>query len=387
MSVKLGIDRLQEFSHVFEGKRIALLTNNTGINAEFESTIDLLHKNFNLTTLFAPEHGMRGNLQAGVHLESGVDDRTGLPVVSLYGAASRRPTPEMLADIDVFAFDIQNVGSRFYTFLYSMAYIMQACAESGKEVVVFDRPNPLNASTVEGNILDISCKSFIGLYPIPQRYGLTIGECARLFNEEFGIGSNLTVVPMEGYTRNMTYEETGLAWVLPSPNIPTVDSCYAFNATCIFEGTNVSEGRGTTKPFHFVGAPWIDAEKLAEALNAQKLPGIIFRPHYFTPMPYHQKDGKHQGEFCGGVELHITDRDTVRPVRTGVTMLYTIRDLFPQDFKFLPPYSATGRHMIDYNTGDSYIRTAELSLEEVLEKYERDSQKFTKMKAKYHLYN
>ena len=387
MRVKLGIDQLESHAHLFEGKRIGLLTNPTGINSNFESTIDLVHKRFDLVKLFAPEHGVRGNLQAGVTLEGYKDERTRLPVISLYGER-QRPNAQMLSDIDVFAFDIQNVGSRFYTYLYTMAYIMQACAESGKECVVFDRPNPLNASTVEGNILDAAYKSFIGLYPIPQRYGLTIGECATLFNTEYGINCNLTVITMENYTRNMSFEDTGVHWIVPSPNIPTIESSFAFNATCIFEGTNVSEGRGTTKPFFFVGAPWICGAKLEEALNSHNLGGVKFRAHYFTPMKYHPKYGKHEGELCGGVELHILDREEFRPVKTGLTMLYTIRDMFSNDFEYLPSYQELGSHqMIDYNTGGAYVREGIYSLDEIINRYERESAEFERIKAKYHLYN
>jgi uncharacterized protein YbbC (DUF1343 family) len=385
MAVKLGIDQTENYARVFANKRIGLLTNNTGINSRFESTIDLLHKHFNLVKLFAPEHGVRGNLQAGVTLESYLDERTQLPVVSLYGA-SRRPSAESLADIDIFAFDIQDAGSRFYTYLYTMAYIMQACAENKKECVVFDRPNPLNASAVEGNILDVSCKSFIGLYPIPQRYGLTIGECAKLFNAEYSINCDLTVVPMENYQRDMYYEETGVPWVLPSPNIPVIDTCFTYNATCIFEGTNVSEGRGTAKPFHFIGAPWLNGDSLADALNARALPGVHFRPHYFTPLPYLPAGAKYAGELCGGVEVHVLDRNIYRPVETGLTMLFTIREVGGGNFTFTPPYHEKGKHMIDYNTGGTYIREGKYSLEEVVELYSRESAEFTKIKSKYEIY-
>ncbi|MCL2287557.1 MAG: DUF1343 domain-containing protein [Firmicutes bacterium] len=386
MPIKIGIDQLQNHSHIFAGKRVGLLTNCTGINSNFVSTIDLLHKEFNLVKLFAPEHGVRGNLQAGVTLEGYTDERTGLPVVSLYGT-NRRPTAEMLADIDIFTFDIQNVGSRFYTYLYTMAYIMEACAANGKKCVVFDRPNPLNASTVEGNILDLTCKSFIGLYPIPQRYGLTIGECANLFNAEYGINCDLTVVAMDGYRRDMYFEDTGAPWVVPSPNIPVIDTCFTFNATCIFEGTNVSEGRGTTKPFHFIGASWLCGDKLADALNAFALPGVHFRPHYFTPLPYLANGAKYAGELCGGVEVHVLDRRVFRPVQTGVTMLYTIRGLGGSNFKFTPPYHEKGKHMIDYSTGGTYIREGKYNLEEVVQLYARESAEFVKIKSKYHIYD
>ena len=385
MKVSLGIDLLEKYSGVFAGKRIGLLTNNTGINSKFESTIDLLHKNFNLVKLFAPEHGVRGDLQAGVKLDSYTDSKTGLPVISLYGN-NRRPSAEMLEDIDIFAYDIQEVGSRFYTYLYSMAYIMQACSDNNKECVVFDRPNPINAAAVEGNILDLSCKSFIGLYPIPQRYGLTLAECARLFNKEYDINCNLTVIPMEGYRRGMYFEDTGVPWVFPSPNIPTVDTCFTFNCTCIFEGTNVSEGRGTVKPFSMIGAAYIDGSKLADKLNSLGLPGVMFRPQYFTPLVYFPGMSKSAGELCGGVEVHVTCRDAFRPVKTGVTMLYTIKDIYGEKFSFNPPYRDGGLHMIDYNTGGSYIREGKLSLEEVLARYEKESREFAALKAQYHLY-
>jgi len=381
--VKLGIGRLAELESLFKGKRIGLMTNNTGVSGDNQSTVDLLHKHYNLVKLFAPEHGVRGNLQAGVKLDGYADERTGLPVVSLYGA-SRHPDAEAVADIDIFAIDIQDAGSRFYTFLYSMAYIMQACAKYGKKCVVFDRPNPLACTKIEGNLLDESCKSFIGLYPIPQRYGITIGECALLFNSEFGISCDLEVVAMENYNRKMYFEETGLSWILPSPNLPTVESCFAFNATCIFEGTNISEGRGTTKPFQFVGAPWIDGAALADKLNSHDLPGVVFRPHYFTPLNYHPRDGKHVGDLCGGVEMHITDRETFTPVMTGITMLYTIKDI--SGFKFLPPYHEKGKHMLDYNTGNTYVREGIYTLDEIREIYATDSKIFGETAKKYHLY-
>jgi len=384
-SVKLGVDLLERHSGLFEGKKLGLITNCTGINGNFESTVDLLHKHFDLVKLFAPEHGVRGDLQAGITLEGYTDKKTGLPVVSLYGA-NRRPSKENTADIDLLVFDIQEVGSRFYTYLYTMAYVMEACAEYGKGCVVLDRPNPMGVDTVEGNILNLSCKSFIGYYPIPQRYGLTIGECAKLFNQEYGINCDLTVIAMDGYKRDMYYECTGVNWVLPSPNIPTPDTCFTFNCSCIFEGTNVSEGRGTTKPFSFIGAPWIESDKLADELNNSKLPGVHFRPHCFTPLQYHPTLSKHAGELCNGVEIHVLDRDTFRPIKTGITMLYTIKNMYSSNFIFNAPYEKGYRHMIDYNTGDTYIREGSYSLDEVIALYEKDSKTFSEMKAKYHLY-
>ncbi|MCL2703062.1 MAG: DUF1343 domain-containing protein [Defluviitaleaceae bacterium] len=382
--VSLGIDNLEAYSKHFSGKRIGLITNATGINNNFESTIDLMHRHFNLVKLFAPEHGVRGDLQAGITLRSYTDGATGLPVVSLYGA-NRKPSPDMLDDIDILAFDIQDVGSRFYTYLYTMAYAMEACAENGKTFAVFDRPNPLNGLAVEGNMLDLSCKSFIGLYPIPQRYGLTVGECAALFNAEYGINCGLTVIPMTGYRRDFYFEDTGINWVLPSPNIPTADSCFTFNCSCIFEGANISEGRGTTKPFSFVGAPWLDSDKLADKLNGLDLPGARFRPQCFTPLTYHPTLSKYPGELCRGVEIHVLDRNAFRPVKTGLTMLYAIKELSGDKFGWTPPYTAKGRHMIDYNTGGTHVREG-LELDEVLRMYENDSGEFMNIKTKYHLY-
>ena len=382
--VNLGIDNIEKYSQHFEGKRIGLITNATGVNRNFESTVDILHRHFNLVKLFAPEHGVRGDLQAGITLEGYTDGATGLPVVSLYGA-NRRPTPEVLEDVDILAFDIQDVGSRFYTYLYTMAYAMEACAQNGKTCVVFDRPNPLNGVTVEGNILDLSCKSFIGLYPIPQRYGLTIGECAKLFNAEYGINCDLVVVPMTGWRRDAYFENTGIHWVLPSPNIPNIDSCFTFNCSCIFEGTNISEGRGTTKPFSFVGAPWLDSDKLAAELNSRKLPGVHFRPQYFTPLLYHPTLSKHAGELCSGVEIHVTDRAAFLPVRTGLHMLYAIKEMSGSQFKWAPPFTEKHRHMIDYNTGNTYVREGR-NLDEILQIYGEDSKKFAEIKSKYHLY-
>jgi len=386
MMFKLGIDKLEANSALFEGKRVGLLTNCTGVDSSLESTIDLLCEHFNLVKLFAPEHGVRGNLQAGVVLSDYVDEKTGLPVISLYGS-SKCPKKEATEDIDMVAFDMQDVGSRFYTYLYSMAYMMEACAEYNKKFVVFDRPAPMNALGVEGNMLELSCSSFIGRYPIPQRYGVTIGECARLFNSEYGIGCDLSIITMDGYERSMFFEDTGAKWIVPSPNIPTVDTCFTFNCSCLFEGTNVSEGRGTTKPFSFIGSPWLNGDKLAEALKCLSLPGVSFRPHYFTPLKYHHKYSKYAGELCGGIEIHINDRTLFRPVQTGLTILYTIKELFNEDFRFNQIYMENGKHIIDCITGGNYVRENTRSLNDILTGYEAECKEFENVKAKYHLYS
>ena len=378
--VKLGIDRIDDYLYLFEGKRVGLITNPTGVNSSLKSTIDILKEKTHLVALFSPEHGIRGNIQAGEKLATYIDDKTGCTVYSLYGQ-TKRPTKEMLEQIDVLCIDIQDVGSRFYTYVYTMAYAMEACREYGKTFVVFDRPNPIGGYQVEGNILDLSFRSFIGYFPIPQRHGMTIGELAYLFNDAFGIGCDLTVIPMEGWSREMYWWDTGLLWVLPSPNMPTVNTAIVYNATCVFEGTNVSEGRGTTKPFEIIGAPWIDPEELADRMNAYHLPGVVFRPLYFTPT-----FSKYQGTMCGGVELMLTDPRAFQTVKTGWTLLYTIRMLYPDHFAFNPPYKEGMHPMIDLNVGNDFIRMNRYSLEELDAILERDAASFAELKAKYHLY-
>lgn len=297
---KYGIENLKEYLHIFAGKRVGLITNPTGVDQNFNSTIDILKKETNLKALFSPEHGVRGNLQAGVKLDSYIDEETGIIVYSLYGD-KRAPTPEMAEDIDIICYDIQDVGARFYTYIYTMAYSMQAAKRMNKKMVVFDRPNPVG-DTVEGNILDLKYRSFIGYYEIPQRYGLTVGELAMLFNEVFEIGCDLTVVKMSGYSRDTTWYDYNLDYILPSPNLPTVESLFVYLATCIFEGTNMSEGRGTAKPFSLIGAPWLNSDLLIEKLKGHNLPGVKFRKQYFTPIM-----SKHKDVMCNGIELYVTD--------------------------------------------------------------------------------
>ena len=375
--VRLGIDNIDDYADVFKGKRVGLITNQTGIASDFRTTVDILREKTNLVALYAPEHGVWGDKPAGAGIGTYIDQRTGLTVYSLYGK-TKKPTPEMLANIDVLAYDIQDVGARPYTYMYTMAYAMQSCKEQGKTFVVFDRPNPLGGREVEGNLVEPGYESFIGMYPIPQRYGLTIGEIARLFNDYFGIGCNLVVVPMRGWKRDMYFSDTGLPWVMPSPNIPTPETALLYNATGIFGGTNVSEGVGTTRPFEYVGAPWIDPFAFAARMNALNLPGVYFRPAYFTPAFF-----RYQGQVCGGVQIHVTDRRAFRPVRTGLSLLYTVRRLSGDKFQFTP---GRPRPNIDLVTGCSYIREGSLSLEEVISRWDREAAKFKEMSQKYYLY-
>lgn len=378
--MKLGIDNIDKYLDIFEGKRVGLITNPTGINSEYVSTIDVLNEKTNLVGLFSPEHGVRGNIQAGEKLDTYVDEKTGVCVYSLYGS-TKKPTPEMMEKLDVMCIDIQDAGSRFYTYIYTMAYAMMACKENNKTFVVFDRPNPINASIYDGNILDIKYRSFVGYYPIVQRHGMTMGELAVMFNEEFEIGCDLKVIKMENYNRDSFYDENNLLWVMPSPNLPTIDSTVVYAATCVFEGTNISEGRGTTSPFEVVGAPFIDGFKLAEKLNSFNYPGVYFRPLYFTPT-----FNKFEKQMCGGVYVHLTDRRAFPAVKVGWTMLDVIRNMYPDDFKVSKPWKEDRPCMLEFNTGCGYIKEGKYPLEKQIEIIEKETKEFGKTREKYLLY-
>lgn len=376
----LGIERIDEYKALFENKRVGLITNPTGIDSNFKSSIDILREKTNLVGLFSPEHGVRASIQAGQHLSTYVDDETGIMVYSLYGA-TRRPTEEMLNVLDVMTIDIQDVGSRYYTFIYTMVYCMQECAKYGKKFVVFDRPNPVDCEKVEGNILDLKYRSFVGYYPIPQRHGLTIGELALLFNKEYDINCDLEVIPMLNYERSMSFEDTKLPWVIPSPNFPTMNTAYAYNTTCVLEGTNVAEGRGTTTPFELFGAPWMKSETLARQLNALNLPGVYFRPQYFTPT-----FAKYAGELCGGVFMHITDRKTFHSIKTSWAILRIIRENYPEHFKINPPYVEGRPCMFEFETGCDYIRDMTYSLAEEWDILDKDEAAFREIRKNYLIY-
>ncbi|MCK9537128.1 MAG: DUF1343 domain-containing protein [Bacilli bacterium] len=378
--MKLGIDQIDDFMSFFSEKRVGLITNPTGINSNLKSTIDVLKEKLNLVALFAPEHGIRGDLQAGIHLESHVDEKSQITVFSLY-TKEKKPTKEMLDQIDVLCIDIQDAGSRFYTYIYTMAYAMIACAEHNKEFVVFDRPNPINGIDVEGNILDLKYRSFIGYYPIVQRHGLTIGELALLFNTQYNINCALKIIPMAGWERKMFYPETGLLWIAPSPNLPTTETAMVYNATCIFEGTNVSEGRGTTLPFHLVGTPYLDPYRLSDILNGYKFPGVFFRPVFFKPT-----FSKHADKLCRGVQIHIFDFKSFKPVKVGWTMFEVIKKMYPNDFLINPPWREGNPTMLQYNTGCDYIQKGLYSLDKLYAIIERDSVEFTKMRERYLIY-
>ena len=377
--VELGVDRLMDNPELLAGKRVGLITNPTGIDANMTSIVDLFHNSddFELTALYGPEHGVRGDAQAGSTVSSYIDEVTGLPVYSLYGA-TKKPTAEMLKDVDVLVFDIQDVGTRFYTYIYTMAYAMEAAAENDIPFVVLDRPNPQGGLRVEGPILDPAYSSFIGLYPIPLKHGMTVGELARLFNTEYQIQADLEVVKMKGWKRSMLYEDTGHPFVMPSPNMPTTDTVNVYPATGLFEGTNLSEGRGTTKPFQLIGAPYVKAHDYAKTLNDLKLSGVTFRAASFTPT-----FSKNAGKLSHGVEVYVTDPTKFEAVKTGIAMLKTAHDLYPDDFEFL------ANDFITKLTGNAYVKDMILegaSLESIMKKIDTERDAFLPIRKEYLLY-
>ncbi|TFB24410.1 DUF1343 domain-containing protein [Filobacillus milosensis] len=380
--MKLGLEVfLEQYLDEYLNKRIGLVTNPTGVNQKLESTIDLFFELLNLKALFSPEHGIRADIKEGEKFEDMVDDVTGLPVFSLYGK-TRKPTQEMLENIDVMFFDIQDIGSRYYTFIYTLAYVMQACKEHGKEVVVLDRPNPIGGRKVEGNLVENDFTSFVGLYPIPTRHGMTIGELAKFFNEEHHIHCDLTIIPMEGWARHKYFDELGLSWVPPSPNVTGLYMQLLYPGTCLVEGTNLSEGRGTVRPFEMIGAPFINARSLAEEFNRLGLEGVLARPVTFIPTYQKFKDEK-----CYGVQLHVIDRDTIQPVEAGIRLLHLIYHLYPNDMTFIE--NDRLRHcFFDLLAGTDQVRKVITStnINQYLEKLKRDYERFLPIRKRHLIY-
>jgi uncharacterized protein YbbC (DUF1343 family) len=395
--VKTGADVLvaESFARL-RGRRVGLVCNHTTVESEgLAHLADLLHArdDVDLVALFGPEHGVRGEAQDMDVVGAGRDPRTGLSVHSLYGATfdSLTPTAESLRDLDVLVFDVQDVGSRYYTFAATMALCMKAAAASGVEVMILDRPNPLGGEAVEGPGITAGYESFVGLYDIPVRHGMTVGELARYYDAVEGIGAKPTVVPMTGWRRSMTFEETGLAWVHPSPNMPTVDTAFIYPGMCLVEGTRLSEGRGTTRPFEQCGAPFIDPDRLAARLcdlAAQwDLPGVTFRPCTFRPT-FH----KHAHEACGGAFLHVRDRTALRPWAVGVAYLEAIRDLWPTDLKWrTETYEyVSDRLAIDLLFGSTAFRerwASSGSARDLVEAAAEAAEAFARRRAPYLLYD
>lgn len=387
--VKLGIERLlTDSKDLLKNQRIGLICNQASVNHQFQHAADLFFEDadIRLVSLFGPQHGIRGDVQDNmIETAHTFDKKTKLPIYSLY-SETREPNEEMLKDLDVLVFDLQDVGCRVYTFIYTMANAMRACAKYSKKMFVCDRPNPINGIETEGNLLEDEFKSFVGQYPIPMRHGLTVGELAGLFNEEFSIGCDLEVIKMEGWARQNYFDETDAPWVLPSPNMPTVETAVVFPATVFFEGTQISEGRGTTKPFEVVGAPYIDGDELADALAKLKLSGVTFRSINFLPTFQ-----KHANQTCGGVFVHITERESFFPVITGIALVKTIYDLYPQQFQWKkPPYEYVYElNPFDVISGTDKIRNfieTGADLKTIKLSWEADVKYFRELRENYLLY-
>ncbi|MGH2272874.1 exo-beta-N-acetylmuramidase NamZ family protein [Anaerohalosphaeraceae bacterium U12dextr] len=379
-SVRTGLDQIGAHHSLFENKRVGIVANHTARNSKGQFIVDVFREmeGVSVTALFGPEHGFEGVAQDGVKVTDA--SFNGIPIYSLYGK-TYKPTPEMLANVDVLVFDIQDIGARYYTYIYTMAYSMEAAAECGKPFVVLDRPNPINSLSVQGNILHQDFASFVGLYPIPVRHGMTIGELARLFNGQKwlknGIQADLTVIEMANYQRCLWYDQTGLAFIRPSPNMTNLDAAAVYPGLCLLEGTNLSEGRGTDRPFLQCGAPWIDAEAFAEELNKANLPGLQFAPVRFTPTA-----SKYANQDCAGVLITITDRQILDPFWSGVHLVQTACRMYPGEFEW-------NQLHFDHLCGTDQIRIAiagQKSLDDIKVQAQTQLEAFLPIRQKYLLY-
>jgi uncharacterized protein YbbC (DUF1343 family) len=387
--VLTGLDLVEKlWPKALKGARVGLVAHPASVNGKIEHAVEVFRRSrkFRLSALFGPQHGIYGQTQDNmVEWEGFRDPATGLPVYSLYGK-SRKPTSEMLRDIDVLAIDLQDVGSRYYTFIWSLDLCLQACKEAGKTLVVLDRPNPIGGRIIEGPVLKPDYASFVGLRPLPVRHGMTMGEIGHYLEDTFYPGVHYRVVPIQGWKRETWFDETELPWVLPSPNMPMLDTATVYPGMCLFEGTEVSEGRGTTRPFEIFGAPFIHPETLMVRLKEFKLPGVVFRPLYFQPTFQ-----KHAGTVCGGAQIHVTDREKFRPFKTGVAILKAIHNTYPREFAWKqPPYEYEEVKLpIDILAGSDRLRRDIESwrdLNEMEAWWKEELRSFEKIRKRYLLY-
>lgn len=372
--VNSGTDNINIIDNELRGSKLGLITGPSGVTKTLQPTAERLNTVYRLTALYSPEHGLRGSEQAGGYDSDHRDPDTGIPVFSLAGDNSY-PTEEMLSRIEIMLFDIQDVGARYYTYLYTMTRAMKSCAKYKKPFIVLDRMNPIALNRFEGNILNEQFASFVGEYAVPCRYAMTIGEFARYINGEYKLGCELTVVPCEGLTRELYYDDTDLPFVSPSPNIPTVETAIHYIGTCLFEGTNLSEGRGTTHPFELIGAPWLKSSKLCERMKSYGFDGVIFRRAFFTPT-----FSKYQGQCCEGLQLHITDRDRYQPFEVALRLIDEIRAEY-SEFQTTP--------FIDHIFGDDLLRKKYIgrsSIDDFLTLNENRLSAFRENARKYYLY-
>ena len=386
-AVRLGADVLLA-SPRLRGARVGIVCNHASVDHAYRHIVDRLAAapDVQLAAIFGPQHGFHSDLQDNmIETPDAADPRRRVPVYSLYGD-TREPTGEMLAGIDVLVVDLQDVGARIYTFIYTMANCLRAAARHRVPVIVCDRPNPISGLQVEGAMLSAGFESFVGQFQIPMRHGMTIGELAALFNEHGGIGASLEIAQMEGWHRRLYADQTGLPWVLPSPNMPTLDTAIVYPGTVLFEGTLLSEGRGTTRPFELVGAPGIDADGFATAMNGVDLPGVYFRPAVFQPTFQ-----KHAQQTCGGCQIHVTDREDFRPVITGVALIGMFRRSDPGGFAWKPPPYEYEHHKlpIDILAGTDALRAdveSDTPLQDLASRWRADEDAFHRLRAPYLLY-
>ena len=376
-----------------KGKTLGLIVNHTSLTSDHQHSIVHFnsHSYFILKALFAPEHGLYGIAQDMIAIENEVDPISGLNIVSLYGKTEETLEPNLAAleEVDNLVFDIQDVGARYYTFIYTMANCMQICKKSNTRMIVCDRPNPINGVSLEGNLVTENYRSFVGQYPLPNRHAMTVGELALFLNHEINIGCELKVVPMTHWYRKQWYDETRLNWVPPSPNIPTLDTATVYPGMCLIEGTQLSEGRGTTRPFESFGAPFIDPHKLSKRIqnDIAQLPGVIFRPQFFKPMFQ-----KHKNEVCGGLQVYVTDRNQFKPLLTTVALLRAVAELYPNEFKWrTEPYEfVNDRLAIDLLYGYTHLRETILndsfSLANIEESWQEELDGFKKLRNNYLIY-
>lgn len=381
-SVTTGLDNVGSYKHLFSGRRVGIVTNHTALDRTGRHIVDIFASmtDVTITALFGPEHGIQGKEEDGRRIGDDTDPTRKIPIYSLYGRTIK-PTQAMLRDIDLLVFDIQDIGARFYTYVYTMSLAMEAAAENGKRFVVLDRPNPINGLQVEGVVLDQRFASFVGLYPIALRHGMTVGELAKMFNDQGwlkdGVRADLIVIAMKGWRRTMWYDQTGLRFVKPSPNMPDLETAAIYPGLCLLEGTNISEGRGTDMPFKQFGAPWIDSENLVARLNRLNLPGMRFERASFTPVA-----SKYRQQECRGAKVIVTNRDKLEPFFSGVLIVNEICRMYPNAFEW------KAKHF-DRLCGTSAIRqaiTAQSSLESLRESWQADLKSFLRIRQKYLIY-
>lgn len=379
---------VQEYLHLIDGKRVGIITNHTALSANGKHIVDVLSDipNVNISALFAPEHGIRGDRTGGDYIESYLDSTTGITVFSLY-QKYRKPSPEMLDSVDVLLFDIMDIGARFYTYISTMGLAMEAAAENGIPFILLDRPNPITGEIVEGPVLQKEHKSFVGKYPIPIRHGLTVGELAQMINGEGwlenGIQVDLTVITCKNWQRMQWFDQTGLPWVKTSPNMPTLEAAILYPGMCLLEGVNVSEGRGTETPFSMIGAPWIDSDSVKKSFSAFQQFGILMEPKEFTPVAIEiaAPKPKFKDQLCNGFYLHVTNRNIFRPVSFGINLLTTLYELHGDEIEF--------KSWFDRLSGNTEIKEkilAGVPAKEIIDGWKKDLNQFRKDRKQYLLY-